>query len=139
MKERNSISSSRNSASKYINKKIRNVLNDISCPERVACYLGKDGRLTCYMNGGDKFIYDPKDRSIEKQEKYILDFDFNELLIDIDSLDGIVKNIQKVNKKQDVHGAIREKYKIDKKTIKKKDLEEIAKYEQSLKYESKSN
>ena len=132
MKEHNSISFSRNLASKYINKKIKNVLNDISCPERVACYLGKDGGLICYLNGGDKFIYDPSDRSIEKQDKYILDFDFNELLIDIDSLDKIINKLQKVNKKQDVHDNIRQKYGITKKTIKKKDLEEISKYEQSI-------
>lgn len=117
----------------YINKKLLNVYNKISCPERLACYF-KDGKLICYMNGGDKFIYNPVDKSIEKQETYILGFDFNEDLIRRDLLDGIIENIKNKDVKiSDVSDQLRERYNITKKTIKKKDTDEIMKYEQAMK------
>lgn len=132
MKEHNSISLSKNSISKYINKCIRNVLNNISCPERVACYV-KDSKLYVYLNGGDKFIYDPSDKTIEKQDEYILGWDFNEFIIDTKSLDQIFEKKQIQVKKKDEHGQLREQFGIIKKRITKKDLDEISKYKQAMK------
>lgn len=124
-------SDSNNENSEYINKKLSNVFNKISCPERLACYL-KDGKMVCYMNGGDKFIYNPSDGSIEKQETYILGFDFNEDLIDKDLLDGIIENIQRKTKIDNETSQLRERYKITKKTIREKDISEISRYEQAM-------
>ena len=120
-----------NLASNYINKCISNVLNDISCPERLACYL-KDGRLICFIGGPNSFIYDPINKSIIKKISHdIYDFDISK--INIEHLDKIICKKSIINKKTDEYSFVRDKYKITKKTLKQKDIEEIVKYEQSLK------
>lgn len=122
-------------ASKYINKCISNVANNISCPERVACYFDKI--LTCYIGGSNKFTYDPSDRNIEKYIKDKDYYNFNEFKINTEDLDKIIENIKNPKKKIGVFDIVKEKFGITKKTISKKDMEKITEYERNIK--SKSN
>ncbi len=129
MKERNSTLLSKNSVSKYINICIKNVLNEVSCLERVACYIEK-GNLYVYLNSRNILIYDPSDRTIEKE---VVDWDFNEFIIDTNVLDKIFEKLQIKKVKKDEHSQLRDEFGISKKRITKKDLDEISKYKQAMK------
>lgn len=128
MKEHSNPSSLKSSNSDYINKCIKNVLNNISCPERLACFV-VENTLVCHIGGSNKFIYDPETKDIVKQLKDAWLYDFNTVKINTDNLDEIFRLKSNTIVKKSNLEEVREKYNISKKRLSQKDYDEILKYE----------
>lgn len=113
-----------------INRFLENYLNDVPTPERLACYL-KDGQVEVCLSGPHSFWYNPETDKIRIKKSYPCLLPINGRLIDKSILRSIYKKLTKTPSISN-NEMLREKYRIDKKRIGKKELEEIAKYESAI-------
>jgi hypothetical protein len=102
----------------------------------VPCFV-KEGLLFCYLAGGSHFVYDPALNKITKL-KILPTAPINVTLQDLRRcIDcGLLRRIfSKLTapKEKPVAESLKEKYRIDRKRLRPKDMELISKYEQSLK------
>lgn len=120
------------SPAQTINEFLRNFLNDIPTNRRLACFI-VDGKVEVCLGGPHRFWFDPETNKIRIKKKYdcLQPIDIKEL--DRKLLRDIFHRIQKPEELT-LDEKIKQEYGIEqKKKLNKKQLAEIAKYEDAFK------
>lgn len=116
-----------------LNQQIKNYLNDVPTPDRVACYIC-DKRLEVCLGGPHVFWYNPETNKITIKKSYSCLKSIDGRLIDKSILKQIYQKILMKGKTISLDNQLKKEFKIDKKSkLNQKDLETIAKYENAFK------
>ena len=119
-----------------INVMLRDAISQTGPTPRLAGMIHKDGMLTCYMHGAEKFKYNPETDEITLFPPYHLQ---GSLIVDEFKIDTELckqlyyKSLTKRRvEKEDEDAVIKEELGITKKSLNEKDREQIAKYQNAI-------